>query len=103
MKLPRGTLEDWIVIVVFILALIWAAFVLSSCASQQRQVKAHYIYTKSCEFIVSGGEVQTGTKVGTGVDVNGDGCIIGRDTSAETEGIKKPPTGGETTDGGNQR
>ena len=65
-------------------------FWLTACASQNRQVKAHYKYTRTCEFTVAGAEVQSGDKVGTGAEILGDECIIGRDTSAEKTPTEKP-------------
>ena len=104
MNRPRGpkTFEDYVLLIVaagLILIILWF---LTACAAQSKQVKVKYKYTTTCEWQVLGAESQSGQDVGTGAKVTGDDCLIGRDSHAESEGVKKTPVRGEQ-DGGNQK
>ena len=68
--------------VVLIVMLMW---ILTACASQNRQVKFQYEYTTRCVLKVQGTEQQTGDEVAAGVRMEGDGCQVDRDTSAKQQ------------------
>ena len=52
MKLPRGALEDYILIAIFIIGILLALFILTSCATKQTAVKLEY--TDGCRFMIEG-------------------------------------------------
>ena len=105
MNRPRGpkTFEDYVLLIVAVGLILIILWFLTACAAQSKQVKVKYKYTTTCEWQVLGAESQSGQDVGTGAEVTGDDCLIGRDSHAKSEGVKKPPSGGESTDGGNQK
>jgi len=90
MKLPRGDLEDYFLIVIFIIGLLLILFILNSCAAQSKQFKANYRYTTVCEFMLTGNENQQGGHVSAGADIDGEVCRIRRESTAD-EKEKGPP------------
>ena len=95
----KKSVEDLILIAISVLFFVFCfivAYALSGCASQNRQVKAHYKYTRICEFTVVGAEVQAGDKTGTDEDITGDDCIIGSKSSSEKTPIKAHSESGST-------
>ena len=76
-------IEEYLIIICVVIILLVVAFFITGCASQSRKVKMHYQYDTSCTLTVTGVEQQVGGKLGSGMDLTGDDCTVGRDTSVE--------------------
>ena len=76
--------DDWIVIIIGVILILVVAYFITGCtASQTKQVHMRYQYDTTCTLTVTGAEQQTGNKLASGMELEGEDCIVTRSDSAE--------------------